>query len=58
MQILTRQVSELKQYSQQTTGSQKREMNSSSDMSRYMKYQSKIAEQSGELSDEGEGDSE
>jgi len=51
MQILTKQVNELKTYSCQTTSSQKRDFNTSStDLSKFLKYQSKIAENSGDES--------
>lgn len=53
MQILTKQVNELKAYSCQTTSSQKRDFNSSSsDLSKFLKYQSKIAEHSDDESNE------
>lgn len=55
MQILTKQVNELKAYSLQSTNSQKRDINtSSSDLSKFLKYQSKIAENSGDESDPDE----
>ena len=57
MQILTKQVNELKAYSLQTTSSIKRQFNTSTtDLSKFLKYQSKIATGSDDES-QGLGDS-